>query len=234
MSVGLLVTKPSVPDTVAIAHGDERLERLLRASSASHDRLCPRQVLGVRMALHAGDLLGISVPDDARRLFVFVETDGCFLDGLVAGSGCSVGHRTMYVLDYGKIAATFVDLSSERAVRIAQHPSARTTCGAFAPEATNRWATYLAGYAAMPADHLFIVRRVRPLLSIAAIRSHKSAKAMCAACGEEVINEREVVVGGEVRCTPCARGAYWLPERGPAPALDGACAPEAALERFAV
>jgi formylmethanofuran dehydrogenase subunit E len=186
------------------------------------------------MALHAGELLGVPVPDTARRLFAFVETDGCFLDGLVAGSGCSVGHRSMYVLDYGKIAATFVDLASERAVRIAPHPGARTACTSFAPEAANRWSAYLAGYAAMPADRLLIVRRVRPVLSIAAIRSRKNAKATCTTCSEEVMNEREVVVGGEVLCTPCARGAYWQPEGDTEPTARVVYAPDAELERPAI
>src|SRR5687768_11979454 len=92
---------------------------LLEKSAESHKHLCPRQILGVRMGLLAGDLLGLELPQKNKRLIVFVETDGCFVDGITVSTGCSMGHRTMRLMDYGKVAATFVDSQSNRAFRIA-------------------------------------------------------------------------------------------------------------------
>ena len=83
-----------------------------------HKHLCPRQVLGVRMGQYAGELLRLELPQQDKRLYTFVETDGCFVDGVTVATGCSVGHRTLRLMDQGKVAATFVDMRSGKAVRI--------------------------------------------------------------------------------------------------------------------
>ena len=88
-------------------------------ASARHTHLCPRQVLGARIGLAGASALGLDLPRADKRLLVILETDGCFADGIDAATGCTVGHRTMRIEDYGKIAATFVDVETERALRIA-------------------------------------------------------------------------------------------------------------------
>src|SRR5512133_2350650 len=99
------------------------MDKLLADSAARHSHLCPRRVLGVRTGLAGVALLeqaaqcGDSPPD--KPLLVILESDGCFADGIEAATGCSVGHRTLRVEDYGKIAATFVDIKQGRAVRVA-------------------------------------------------------------------------------------------------------------------
>lgn len=184
------------------------LEEVLRTSASHHRHLCPRQVLGVRMGLLAGDLLELPLPPPDRRLLVFVETDGCFADGVSAATGCTVGHRTLRVEDTGKVGAVFVDVRTERAVRIAPHPEARRRAGDFAPEATTSWARYLLGYQRMPVEALLVWRAVRLLQPVAAILSRAGRRVICDACQEEVINEREVVAGGRVLCRTCADVRY--------------------------
>lgn len=185
------------------------LEEALRTSASHHRHLCPRQVLGVRMGLLAGDLLELALPRPDRRLLVFVETDGCFADGVSAATGCTVGHRTLRVEDAGKVAAVFVDVRTERAVRIAPHPEARRRARDFAPEATTTWAAYLLGYQRMPVEALLVWRAVRLLQPVAAIVSRPGRRVVCDVCQEEVINEREVVVGGRVLCRTCAGVRYY-------------------------
>ena len=65
------------------------LDALLKKTSALHNHLCPRQVLGVRMSLLAGEILKLNLPQDDKRLFAFVETDGCFAVGVSVTSQCS-------------------------------------------------------------------------------------------------------------------------------------------------
>src|SRR5512141_2080362 len=95
------------------------LKEILRTSASRHSHLCPRQVLGARIGLAGAQALDLQTPQRNKRLLVILETDGCFADGIEAATGCSVGHRTMRVEDYGKIAATFVDIKQGRAVRVA-------------------------------------------------------------------------------------------------------------------
>ncbi len=97
----------------------KQLQALLERSSRNHDHLCPRQILGVRIGLAGLKSLGFSKPPVDKRLLVILETDGCFADGVIAATGCTVGHRTLRVEDYGKAAAVFVDTETSRAFRLA-------------------------------------------------------------------------------------------------------------------
>src|SRR5512147_1651333 len=94
------------------------LDDLLKDSATHHHRICPRQVLGVRIGLLADRLFEMTLPQLEKRLLAIAETDGCFVDGLSAASGCYVGRRTLRIEDYGKTAATFVDILTEQAIRI--------------------------------------------------------------------------------------------------------------------
>lgn len=192
------------------------LEKLLRLSAQRHHHLCPRQVLGVRMGILAGRLLCIEVPQTNKRLFTFIETDGCALDGVGVATGCWPGRRSMHIMNFGKIAATFVDSLTGSAFRIHPHPEARFIWQTYAPEQPDRWHGYLEAYKIMPDEKLFIVQQVVLSVSLEEIISRPRANALCARCGEEINNDREVLVGGETLCKACAGEAYYefqIPEQ---------------------
>lgn len=182
---------------------------LLEKSAALHQHLCPRQILGVRMGLLASHWLGLNIPQPDKRLLTIVETDGCFVDGLAVATGCHVGRRTLRVLDFGKVAATFVDTQTGRAVRIAPSAQSRRLAKTYAPEAESRWHAYLYGYQRIPDDRLFTVQPVTLEVSLAEILSKDGYRVTCAVCGEEIINEREVCHEGLTLCRPCAGERYY-------------------------
>jgi formylmethanofuran dehydrogenase subunit E len=185
------------------------LQTLLDRTTALHDHLCPRQVLGVRMGMYAAELLGLALPQTDKRLFTFVETDGCFADGVAVATGCALGHRTMRLMDYGKVAATFVDTLTEQAMRIWPHPQARERARAYVPDAQSRWHAQLAAYQVMPTAELLCAHEVHLNLSIQAIISRPGRWVNCAVCGEEILNEREVWMDGKPVCRSCADDGYW-------------------------
>ncbi|RIK34068.1 MAG: formylmethanofuran dehydrogenase [Chloroflexi bacterium] len=185
------------------------VEERLAESAALHHHLCPRQVLGVRMGLWAGELLDLSVPQADKRLLTIVETDGCFADGVAVATNCWVGRRTLRVEDYGKIAATFVDTRSGAAVRIAPHPLARQTAHNYAPEADGGWEAMLHGYQRMPVEELLVAQHVQLVASVEEIVSHAGRRVNCDRCGEEIINQREVLRNGLLLCRACAGEAYY-------------------------
>ena len=174
-----------------------------------HDRLCPRQVLGVRMALYAGELLGLDLPRADKRLFVFVEIDGCFTDGIGETTGCRMGGRTMRLVEYGKIAATFVDAETGRAVRLSPSHEARARAARYAPNAESRWHTQLEGYQLMPAEELFDVLWTTVDYVPKQLEHGESARSECDNCHEEVTNNLHVQVGDRSLCRACANGAYY-------------------------
>lgn len=185
------------------------LKELLDQTTVLHSHLCPRQVLGVRMGLYAGELLGLPVPQADKRLYTIMETDGCAADGVAVAVNCWVGRRTMRIEDYGKVAATFVDTQTSQALRLVPRPDVRHTARAYAPQAESKWEAQLIGYQLMPAAELFAVREVVLRTPIERIISRPGRKALCAVCGEEIMNEREVVRDGLVLCCACAGESYY-------------------------
>jgi formylmethanofuran dehydrogenase subunit E len=185
------------------------LATLLALSSARHSHLCPRQVLGVRMAQAGARALSLEIPRKDKNLLVIAETDGCFLDGLEVAAGVSPGRRTLRIEDYGKIAATFVDARTGEAVRLAPRPDVRLRAQAYAPGECRRYFAQLTGYQVMPEDELFSTAPVVLNTSVEQMVSRAGLRTDCAGCGEEIINEREVMVGGQAYCVSCAHGGYY-------------------------
>jgi formylmethanofuran dehydrogenase subunit E len=185
------------------------LDELLAQSAAQHRHLCPRQVLGVRMGMLAGELLELELPQTNKRLFTFVETDGCFADGIAAATGCRLGRRTMRLIDFGKVAATFVDTRTDRALRIRPRADVRERAQRYAPEAQSRWHAYLAAYQVMPVAELLAYQPVTLTIDLRALISRAGARTTCTRCGEEIINEREVIRDGAPICRGCAGENYY-------------------------
>jgi formylmethanofuran dehydrogenase subunit E len=174
-----------------------------------HPRLCPRQVLGVRIGLLAGELLGVDLPRDDKRLLAVVETDGCFADGISVVTGCWLGHRTLRLVDYGRVAATIVDTQTGRGVRIRPTSNARVRAVDWAPEAPDRWHAQLVGYQRMPVRELLQADAVWLATSIEKIIGQPGARQTCRACREEILNCREVMSPVGPLCRACATEPYY-------------------------
>ena len=188
----------------------QNLKTLLDASAERHHHhLCPRQVLGVRIGMYAAELFGLDLPQTDKRLFAFVETDGCMVDGVAVATGCALGRRTLYLMDYGKSAVTFVDTQTAYAIRIAPTRQSRALAARYAPDAPDRWHAQLAAYQVMPTDELLLAQTVTLNVSLTALISQHGHRVVCERCGEDIINEREVLTDGEILCRACALGAYY-------------------------
>ncbi len=208
MTMGDIQTLPSLSAPA--------LSDLLTQTSALHKHLCPRQVLGIRIGLQGGALLGLTVPQSNKRLLAIVETDGCAADGVAVATGCWVGHRTLRVEDYGKVAATFIDTLTGLAYRVWPRLDARRLASPFAPDARNRWESQLLGYQRMPIEALLEWREVRLRVNVEEIVSRPSVRAVCELCGEEILNGRETRLDDRVVCKACAGASYYdLSEAAP-------------------
>ena len=185
------------------------LKTLLNASAARHAHLCPRQVLGVRFGLAGAAALGLPVPSPDKRLLAILETDGCFADGIEAATGCSVGHRTMRIEDYGKVAVTFVDTLTGRSVRIAPRRGVRQHALSYSDGEPRAYLAQLRAYQVMPEHELLAAQEVRLTVPVEKLVSRHRICVTCDACGEEIINERETLREGRVLCRACSDGAYY-------------------------
>ena len=185
------------------------LSSLLAATSSRHSHLCPRQVLGVRMALAGAAALDLAISRRDNSLVVIAETDGCFTDGLEVAAGVSVGRRTLRIEDYGKVAATFVDVRTGDAIRIAPRLDVRSRALEYTPWEKRHYFAQLAGYQVMPDEELLSMTPVILTPGIEEIVSRAGVRTNCAACGEEIINEREVLADGVAYCRSCLGETYY-------------------------
>ena len=185
------------------------ITQFIAKSSVRHRHICPRQVLGVRIGLTGASYLGFDVPCKDKQLLVILETDGCFADGIEVVTGCTIGHRTMRVEDYGKIAATFVDVKRGEAVRVAPNLDVRQRAYYFAPGEKRHYFAQMIAYQNMPEEELLDIQPVRLRVPIDKIISRAGVLVKCSKCGEEIINEREISYDGTVQCRACAGEGYY-------------------------
>jgi formylmethanofuran dehydrogenase subunit E len=187
------------------------LDEYLTDAAAAHGHLCAGQVLGVRLAMRGLKLLGIDDPvgKHRKRLVTFVEIDRCATDAVSLVTGCRLGKRALKFRDWGKMAATFVDLETGRAVRVAAKESSKALARQMHPEIENKNQQQMLAYREMPDDDLFATQWVKVELSPEEFPGYKEERIVCAVCGEGINFKREVVVDGRTLCRGCAGESYY-------------------------
>lgn len=197
------------------------LTSLIQESAARHRHLCPRQVLGVRLALAGLRDLGLidqnyqpRFTNENKRLLTIVETDGCAADGVAVATGCVIGKRTLRIVDQGKVAATLIDTYSNSIIRVSPTAGSRNLAKIHVPNAKSIWHAYLEAYQIIPEEELIKIEKVRLTLPLEEILSKPHIRVICSHCGEEIINEREVIRSGVILCRHCAGDRYYQPDPG--------------------
>jgi formylmethanofuran dehydrogenase subunit E len=183
-------------------------EELLQESSAIHGHHCAGQVLGVRMAMAGCREVDIDEPKGCKKLVVYVEMDRCATDAVQAVTGCSLGKRTLKFLDYGKMAATFVNTETQQAVRVLAKDDARALVKVYAPDAANPREAQKQAYRVMGEETLFSIQSVRIQIPEQEMPGYRGARTQCEECGEGINFHREVRIAGRTLCIPCARGSF--------------------------
>ncbi|MGD0467804.1 MAG: FmdE family protein [Terriglobales bacterium] len=188
----------------------------LREAEQAHGHLCAGQVLGVRLAMLGIGKLGIEDPrgKDRKRLVTFVEIDRCATDAISLVTGCRLGKRALKFRDWGKMAATFVDLgikdvSTGKAIRIAAKESSKALARAMHPEIESKNQQQMLAYREMPEDDLFTKQWVKVELPAEEFPGYKGERIVCAECGEGINFRREVVRDGRVLCKACLGERYY-------------------------
>ena len=180
------------------------LDELLMESSSLHGHSCAGQILGARMAIAGCRQVGIDEPKGCNRLIVCVEMDRCATDAIQAVTGCSLGRRTLKFLDYGKMAATFINSDTRKAVRVLARDDARALAPTYCPDAANPREAQKLAYGKMPDAVLFSIRQVKLNIAEENMPGFRGRRVYCDSCGEGINFRREIHIGGETLCIPCA------------------------------
>ena len=194
----------------------DTLDTLLQRAEAVHGHMCAGQILGVRMSLLGLKTLQIEDPlgTDRKRLVTFVEIDRCATDAIAMVTGCRLGKRTLKFRDWGKMAATFVDLSQDAGVRIVALETSRDLARQLHPEIESRSRQQMLAYRELDDEQLFRIHRVRVHVDATDLPGYRADRAVCARCGEGINFERFEETAGEKLCLACAHPElrYWSPQ----------------------
>ncbi|MBU1342320.1 MAG: formylmethanofuran dehydrogenase [Proteobacteria bacterium] len=187
-------------------------DSLLEESAKIHGHLCPGQVVGVRMAILGCKLIGLDNPksrDQIKQLLVYVEMDRCTADAVAYVTGVKLGRRSLKFMDYGIMAATFVNLSNEKSFRIISTEESRDLCDVYAPEVDGKSQRQLSAYKRMPDSVLFRVQKVHVPISDLDLPGPTRQKIACSQCGQIIRDGREIVKEGQPICKPCSGNCYF-------------------------
>lgn len=181
----------------------ELYKELFARAREFHGHVCPGIVLGTRLTMAGLRELGMDPMKKNRNLLVYIEIDRCGADAVQAITGCSLGHRTLKHKDYGKFAATFVDLTHGNAVRVAVDEKNRAEHDRLEKD------EILKVLSECPEDEILKVEKVTIVVPSDDIPGFPRGQTVCSRCGERIMDHREVMVGGEEVCRNCANGSYY-------------------------
>ena len=182
----------------------QTFEALLGEAEVAHGHLCAGQILGVRMAMLGCERLGIEDPKgaDRKRLVTYIEIDRCATDAIAVVTGCRLGKRALKFRDWGKMAATFVDLTAPlpsqddnpiyKALRIAALESSKQRARELYPHIENKNQQQMLAYRELPNEDLFTEEWVAVPIHPREMPGYKSARTTCESCGEGINYGREV------------------------------------------
>lgn len=189
------------------------LDEYAALAEKAHGHLCAGQILGLRMALYGLRLLGLEDPEgkERKRLITFVEIDRCATDAIAVVTGCRLGKRALKFVDFGKMAATFCDLETGRAVRLVARESAKERARELYPEIADKNRREMEAYRELSDEELFAAEWVRVRIGPEDLPGFRGARVVCDGCGEEVKFRREVRQDGKVFCRACAGARYYEP-----------------------
>jgi len=195
----------------------EDFEELLKGSAEAHGHLCPGQVVGVRMAMLGCHLIGLDEPrtlPQIKKLIVYVEMDRCATDAISFVTGAKLGRRSLKFVDNGIMAATFVNIDTQKAFRIISTEESRDLVELYISDITDKRQQQLDAYKKMSLDELFIVEEVFVDVPACDMPGPTKFKAVCARCNIVVRDKREVLKNDEILCRPCAFGTYYQSATG--------------------
>lgn len=204
----------------------EPFDDLLGQAELAHGHLCAGQILGVRLAMLGCQRLGIAQPrtTDRKRLVTFVEIDRCATDAIAVVTGCRLGKRALKFRDWGKMAATFVDLNlplepiddtpTYKGIRIAALESSKQRARDLYPHIEDKNQQQMLAYRELPDADLFHEQWVRVPIHPREMPGYKSPRIACALCGEGINYDRNTAdADGRILCQSCAsvEARYYQP-----------------------
>lgn len=180
-----------------------------------HGHLCPGLALGFVASREGLKELKAERSED-EEIVAIVETDACCVDAVQVMLGSTFGKGNFFYKDYGKVAMTFINRESEKALRICIKPgtvalSPRhreliakvSESQASQDEIKEFWVIHHAKAVEIintPFEKLFELREVEAKIPA---KAKIQPSEPCARCGEPTMMSKMERVNGEKICAGC-------------------------------
>lgn len=174
-------------------------EQDLRKAHEFHGHICQGIVLGSRLARGGLTYLGIEDPAKNKDFIVYVEVDRCLSDAVQAITGCSLGKRRLKFVDYGKMAATFIDINTNKGIRIVVDAKKK------APNEGD----IVSFWRAVSDEEMFKFEPVIVDLRPEDLPGKPTRRVTCELCQESIMDGRDLLVNGKTLCSACAKDKYY-------------------------
>ncbi len=175
-------------------------EIYLKKVADFHGHICVGIALGTRMSLAAMEALSLKPDEKHKNLVVYTEIDRCMTDAVQVVTGCSLGHRTLKYIDYGKFAASFINLDTGVALRV----TVEKHYGNDIPIKDT-----LKLLAQIPDKELVTLKKVNIKIPETDLPGPPKKKAFCEICGERIMDGRAIFTDKKTLCRACAYGGYY-------------------------
>jgi formylmethanofuran dehydrogenase subunit E len=187
-----------------------KMENVTKLAAALHGHLSPGVALGIRMGQIGLQRLGLSRGD--KRIFAVVETTLCLADGVQASTGCTPGHYSLRVEDFGKLAVCLARSDTKEGIRLALKR------GSIHP-LVDDWIMRRRKF-----SHDEEEKITREMLSLDEVLFHieqvtvepfsefnEARIVECNMCGEWVVETKTVRAEGKTLCRACSGAGYYKP-----------------------
>src|SRR4030067_1363679 len=188
-------------------------KKIVNLAVELHGHLAPGIALGLRMSELALSRLNTKKGD--KYIIGISQAARCLADAMQAATGCTLGHGSAFVEDYGKLALTLGDVRTKEGVRIALKDDANKHSMLM-----NKWMMRLGKLSHEEEEELgmqlldmeekhFLIQDVE---TNRGQNFEKSGIVPCKKCGElipESLTERK---GPEIFCKSCTGSAYYRVE----------------------
>ncbi|MCK9151882.1 FmdE family protein [Methanobacterium alcaliphilum] len=182
-------------------------KELLKKAGEFHGEICGGIVMGTKLAIYGMESMGMEPGKKDKNLIVFTEIDRCMSDAVLAVTRTSVGKKSLKPVGYGKFAATFVNIETEKAIRLVDLEVNKKGEKSYSEQESIE--DMIERINKTPAEEIFKLQKVSVKIDENYLPGKPREKAVCKSCGELIMDGKHHLKGGNAYCTSCFNGSYY-------------------------
>jgi formylmethanofuran dehydrogenase subunit E len=185
-------------------HLIKRKENLAKAIEY-HGHLCLGQILGIHIAEAGLKAVGTN---DSKKIIVYVEIDRCLADAIQILTGTRLGRRSMKLVNYGKMAATFINTETGDAYRVWVSGKIKEILGTDKIDYLKQENQY-EKILELPTEDIVSIQKVIVNIPREEMPGKPLRTVFCVNCNEKIFDGKEIPSDDGPLCKACSETPYY-------------------------